>query len=114
MARDLNLNPLSYGKRGFALFQRLRPRLVAGGSEAHLRERGVKRAPHWKPGLAPLLALALLSALLAGCAIHPGGEQIAWQVGDQLWVANPDGSSARQIAPHEVAGYAWSPDHHEL
>ncbi len=63
---------------------------------------------------ASLLALAVLSALLAGCAFHPGGQQIAWQAGDQLWVANPDGSNPRQIAPREVAGYAWSPDHHEL
>jgi hypothetical protein len=61
-----------------------------------------------------VLALALLSALLASCAFQPGGEQIAWQSGSQLWVANPDGSNARQIAPREVAGYAWSPDHHEL
>ncbi len=114
MARDLTPNPLSHGKRGFALFQRLKPRLGAGDRESHPRGRGAERSPRWRRGLAPLLALALLSALLAGCAIHPGGEQIAWQVGDQLWVANPDGSNARQIAPQEVAGYAWSPDHHEL
>lgn len=65
-------------------------------------------------GFALLTALVVMVALLAGCAIHPGGEQIAWQVGAQLWVANPDGSNARQIAPRDIAGYAWSPDHHEL
>jgi Tol biopolymer transport system component len=61
-----------------------------------------------------LLALALVCATLAGCGFHPGGEQIAWQVGDQLWVANPDGSDARQLAGAGVAGFAWSPDHREL
>ena len=85
MARDLTHRPLSLWMRGFRM------------------------------SLPPLaLALALLSALLAGCAFHPGEQQIAWQSGSQLWVANPDGSNARQIAPREIAGYAWSPDHHEL
>ncbi len=64
--------------------------------------------------LVSLVSLAVVVALLAGCAFHPGGEQIAWQAGAQLWVANPDGSNARQIAPRDIAGYAWSPDHHEL
>lgn len=67
--------------------------------------------------LAPF-CLALLGALtlmlLAGCAIHPGGAQIAYLRGDQLWVVNPDGSDARQLAPREVLSFAWSPDHHEL
>ena len=102
MARDLTPRPLSHRERGFVLFRRLTPRPGAAGRDARLR------------GLGALAALALLSALLAGCAFHPGGEQIAWQVGDQLWVANPDGSNARQIAPRDVAGYSWSPDHHEL
>ena len=73
--------------------------------------RRLRRAP-W--GVTPLLALAAVLALLAGCAYQPGGDQLAWLRGDQLWVANPDGSAPRQLAPHQVAGYAWSPDHHEL
>ncbi|HEX9038559.1 MAG TPA: hypothetical protein VF808_16365 [Ktedonobacterales bacterium] len=74
------------------------------------------RAPLAFPprALAPLLALAAVCALLAGCAFNPGGDQLAWQRGDQLWVANPDGSGARDIAPGFTSGYAWSPDHHEL
>lgn len=75
------------------------------------RHHGAGRA---RRVFAPLLALAAVCALLAGCAFQPGGEQIAWQRGDQLWVANPDGSAARQLAPNQVAGYAWSPDHREL
>ena len=64
----------------------------------------------------PLVALCLVlfGALLAGCSIHPGGAQIAYLRGDQLWVVNPDGSNPREIAPHNVRGYSWSPDHHEL
>jgi hypothetical protein len=60
------------------------------------------------------LALVLAILTLAGCGFHPGGDQIAWQVGNQLWVANPDGSGARLIASGGVAGFSWSPDHHEL
>lgn len=69
-----------------------------------IRERGFR--------VSLLLAIALVA--LAGCSLHPGGEQIAWQVGSQLWVANPDGSDARLIAGGGVAGFSWSPDHHEL
>jgi len=60
------------------------------------------------------LCLALLGALLAGCAVHLGGAQIAYQRGDQLWVANPDGSNPRELAVRDILGYSWSPDHHEL
>jgi hypothetical protein len=64
---------------------------------------------------APLTLLAaLLLASLAGCAFHPGGQQIAYLRGDQLWVVNPDGSDARQLAPRQIISFAWSPDHHEL
>ncbi len=64
------------------------------------------------------LCLALLTALglvlLAGCGFHPGGQQIAYLRGDQLWVVNSDGSDARQLAPRQILSAAWSPDHHEL
>lgn len=67
--------------------------------------------------LAPL-CLALLTALaltaLAGCGFHPGGDQIAYLSGDQLWVVNPDGSLPRQLTPRQTLSFAWSPDHHEL
>ena len=67
--------------------------------------------PHALP-LALLGALAL--AMLAGCGIHPGGAQIAYLNGDQLWVANPDGSNPRQLTPRQTISFSWSPDHHEL
>lgn len=93
MARDLINHPLpSAEARGFIM-------------------RAVTRVA--RP-LAALLALAAVLALLAGCDFHSGGDQIAWLTGDQLWVANPDGSSPRQLAPRTVAGFAWSPDHREL
>ena len=61
------------------------------------------------------LPLALLGALaLAGCGFHPGGDQIAYLSGDQLWVANPDGSDPRQLTPRQTISFSWSPDHHEL
>jgi hypothetical protein len=60
------------------------------------------------------LCLALFGVLLTGCSLHPGGAEIAYLRGDQLWVVNPDGADPRQLAPHNVRGYAWSPDHHEL
>lgn len=63
---------------------------------------------------APLLLALLVAALLAGCSFHPGGAQIAYLNGDQLWAVNPDGSQPRELAPQGVRGFAWSPDHHEL
>lgn len=64
----------------------------------------------------PLVALCLTlsGVLLAGCALHPGGDQIAYQRGGQLWVVNSDGSLPRELAPSGILGYSWSPDHHEL
>ncbi len=63
---------------------------------------------------APLLLALFVAALLAGCAFHPGGAQIAYLNGDQLWAVNPDGSLPRKLTPQDVRGFAWSPDHHEL
>ncbi len=87
--------------------------------------RRLARAP-WRPlgrgmrsgTLTLALPVTLLSALalttLAGCGFHPGGDQIAYLLGDQLWVANPDGSDPRQLTPRQTVSLAWSPDHHEL
>ncbi|HEX8983307.1 MAG TPA: hypothetical protein VF792_11085 [Ktedonobacterales bacterium] len=63
---------------------------------------------------APLLLALFAAVLLAGCTFHPGGAQIAYLNGDQLWTVNPDGSLPRELAPQDVRGFAWSPDHHEL
>lgn len=78
-------------------------------------QRSILVARRW-PLAALLLALlgALLSALLTGCSFRPGGAQIAYLRGDQLWIVSPDGANPRRLAPHSVLGWAWSPDHHEL
>lgn len=58
--------------------------------------------------------LSLALAGVAGCALHPGGDALAFVRGGQLWTIQPDGSNAHKIAGGPVVGYAWSPDHHEL
>lgn len=67
------------------------------------------------PGARLLLAL-LAGALcvLAACAPHPGGDEIAFIRNGQLWTVNSDGSNALAIARGSVVGFAWSPDHHQL
>lgn len=74
-------------------------------------QRSILAARRW-PHAA--LLLALFGALLAGCSFHPGDAQIAYLRGGQLWVVSPDGANPRQLAPHSVLGWAWSPDHHEM
>ena len=61
-----------------------------------------------------ILCVALVVSLLAGCGIQPGGQQLAFLRHGQLWVVNPDGSDARMLSSADVAGFAWSPDHHMI
>lgn len=64
--------------------------------------------------LCALLAALCVSLALAGCGpLHSGADTIAYLRGGLLWVAWSDGTHARLISGG-VAGYAWSPDHHEL
>ncbi|HEY7984928.1 MAG TPA: hypothetical protein VID73_12210 [Ktedonobacterales bacterium] len=63
----------------------------------------------------PLAVVALLlSLLLAGCALHPGGDEIAFLRGGQLWLVNRDGSSLVRAGGGGVVSFAWSPDHHQI
>lgn len=78
----------------------------------HRISRAARRLALAPLHLGILVALALIA--LAGCAYHPGGAQIAYLRGDQLWVVNPDGSDPRQLTPHQTLSFAWSPDHHEV
>jgi hypothetical protein len=61
-----------------------------------------------------LLTCASLLLLLAGCGLHNGGEELAFLRGDQLWTIQSDGSSPTAVTQANVAGFAWSPDHHQL
>lgn len=71
------------------------------------------RVPLAALGVAAALALMLVVAL-AGCGpFHSGADTVAYLNDGQLWVAWSDGSHPRLISGG-VAGYAWSPDHHEL
>jgi hypothetical protein len=61
------------------------------------------------------LLLGLLPAgLLSGCALHPGGEEIAFLRDGHLWLMNPDGTGLVRAGGGGVVGFAWSPDHHQL
>lgn len=66
-------------------------------------------------GVRLTLVTALLAILgLAACAVHAGGDEIAYLRDGKLWIVNPDGSGAMAIAADNVVGFAWSPDHHQL
>lgn len=73
------------------------------------------RLPALTRAIAVLLALGSLASLLAGCGarVHTGGDTVAFLRDGTLWVILDDGTGARAIAGN-VAGYAWSPDHHAL
>jgi hypothetical protein len=61
-----------------------------------------------------LVVMTLAALALAACAPHAGGDEVAFLRGGQLWTVNSDGSDALAIAGGNVAGFAWSPDHHQL
>ena len=56
----------------------------------------------------------VLLAVLSGCAMHTGGDTIAFIRGGVLWTMLPDGSNRINVAGNTVVGFAWSPNHHEL
>ena len=64
--------------------------------------------------LAKLAALGCVVATLAACGLHSGGDALAFVRAGNLWVMNGDGSGARELARGGVAGFAWSPDHHQI
>jgi hypothetical protein len=69
----------------------------------------------WPRRLGSACAVALLlSLLLSGCALHPGGDEIAFLSGGQLWTVNRDGTTLARAAGSGVVSFAWSPDHHQL
>lgn len=71
---------------------------------------------HGVTTLVATLLATLTLATLAGCGLtlHPGGDQIGFLRGGQLWVINPDGSLPRELSGSDIVGFAWSPTHHQL
>lgn len=67
-------------------------------------------------GLAAVVALAALIVAMAlvGRGLGSGSEEIAFTRDGRLLTVRSDGSATRQIAAANVAGFAWSPDHHSL
>ena len=78
------------------------------------------RRPRAAERMSVLGVLALVGCLLlltlAGCGItiHPGGDEIAFLRGGNLWGLQPDGSNARALATGGIVSIAWSPDHHQV
>lgn len=58
--------------------------------------------------------VATVLTLVAGCALHTGGDTVAFLRGGVLWTMHPDGSNPIVVAGNAVVGFAWSPNHHEL
>lgn len=81
-----------------------------------IHSRHVSLAIPFAPVRALILAalVCLFLPLLAGCGLHPGGDAIAYLRDGALWLVNPDGSNARQIAAGPIAGFTWSPNHEWL
>jgi hypothetical protein len=71
-----------------------------------------KRAPR-RAGVIGAVAL-LLTLLLSGCALHPGGDELAFLHDGQLWLVSRDGSALIHAGRSGVVSFAWSPDHHQI
>lgn len=59
----------------------------------------------------PLVLALALTACQAG---QNGADALAFIRGSELFRLQPDGSGLYQVTPGTVAGFAWSPDHHEF
>jgi hypothetical protein len=58
--------------------------------------------------------MALLLALMAGCAYHPGGNALAFLRDGHLYTIQADGSNLHQIAGGDIVNYSWSPSRQQL
>jgi hypothetical protein len=68
---------------------------------------------HLRRASIPLL-MALLLALVAGCAYHPGGDALAFLRDGALYTIQPDGANLHQIASGDIVSYGWSPSRQQL
>lgn len=62
----------------------------------------------------PLLLLGCIVPLLSSCGLHSGAGVLAFLRNGALWTIQSDGTSPMMIASNGIAGFAWSPDHHEF
>jgi hypothetical protein len=68
---------------------------------------------HSRRARIPLL-MALLLALVAGCAYRPGGDALAFLRDGSLYTIQPDGANLHQIANGDIVSYSWSPSRQQL
>ncbi|HEX3272744.1 MAG TPA: hypothetical protein VHR15_19020 [Ktedonobacterales bacterium] len=68
---------------------------------------------HSRRASIPLL-MALLLALLVGCAYHPGGDALAFLRDGHLYTIQADSSNLHQIAGGDIVSYSWSPSRQQL
>src|SRR5690349_16142636 len=79
----------------------------------HVRKRPIHMPAHSRQATLPLL-MALLLALLAGCAYHPGGDAMAFLRDGHLYTIQADSTNLHQIAGGDVVSYSWSPSRQQL
>ncbi len=68
---------------------------------------------HSRRASIPLL-MALLLALVAGCAYHPGGDALAFLRDGHLYTIQADGANLHQIAGGGIVSFSWSPSRQQL
>jgi len=61
-----------------------------------------------------MLLLGCIVPLVASCGLHSGAGVLAFLRSGALWTIQSDGSSPTMIAAADIAGFAWSPDHHQF
>jgi hypothetical protein len=66
---------------------------------------------HW---MIAALLMALIAALLTGCAYHPGGDALAFLRDGKLYTIQQDGANLHQIAGDSIVSYSWSPSRQQL
>ncbi|HEV2459476.1 MAG TPA: hypothetical protein VGS80_14055 [Ktedonobacterales bacterium] len=73
-----------------------------------------RRYVTFRSGALALAVFVCALPALAGCAVHTGGDALAFLRGGALWTVLGDGSQARELVSGGVASFGWSPDHHQI
>jgi hypothetical protein len=74
----------------------------------------IHRSGHPHREIVTALLGALLLALVAGCAYHPGGDALAFLRDGKLYTIQADGANLHQIAGEGIVSYSWSPSRQQL